>query len=133
MYLREQLEEYIPEYMSEMKALFDHSYTNNYTLAELEEHFGISKYRLCREFTHYYHISPLQYLNRRRIEVSKDLLLSSNMPIHEVGSLVGIDNTNHFINLFKKYTGTTPFAFKQEAPASIRALHYPYKPDDLPQ
>lgn len=113
-----------PSYMLDMKKLLDESYTRSFALSDFEDMFGISKYRLCREFSHYFDVSPLQYLNMRRIEVAKDLLLSSNMPVHEVGSSVGIDNTNHFINLFKKYTGTTPFAFKQEAPASICALHH---------
>lgn len=123
-------DENIPSYLSDMKKLLDHSYASSFSLSNLEEKFSINKYRLCREFSHYYQISPLQYLNARRIEVAKNLLLTTDMPIHEVGSSVGIDNTNHFINLFKKYTGTTPFVFKQAAPASIRELHSPYRPDD---
>lgn len=125
--------EHIPSYLSDIKKLLDLSYASIFSLANLEEKFSINKYRLCREFSHYYQISPLQYLNARRIEVAKNLILTTDMPIHEVGSSVGIDNTNHFINLFKKYTGTTPFVFKQAAPASIRELHSPYRPDDLLQ
>lgn len=116
-----------PSYMLDMKKLLDESYTQSFSLSDFEDMFGISKYRLCREFSHYFEVSPLQYLNMRRIEAAKELLLSTNMPVHEVGSSVGIDNTNHFINLFKKYTQTTPLAFKQEAPASICALHPPLR------
>jgi AraC-like DNA-binding protein len=121
--------EHLPSYLTEMKRILDYSYKSNFSLDRLEEKFGINKYRLCREFSHYYQISPLQYLNARRIEVAKNLLLTTDMPIHEVGSSVGIDNTNHFINLFKKNTGATPFVFKQEAPASIRELHSLCRPD----
>lgn len=121
--------EHIPLYMSDMKKLLDHSYSTGFSLTDFEEKFGVSKYRLCREFSHYYQVSPLQYLNARRIDAAKNLLLTTDMPVHEIGSAVGIDNTNHFINLFKKFTGTTPFAFKQAAPASIRELHSPYIPD----
>lgn len=126
-------DEHLPDYMIAMKEMMDDSYATNYSLSDFEEHFGISKYRLCREFSQYFQASPLQYLNRRRIEASKDLLLSTNLTIHEIGSSVGIDNTNHYINLFKKFTGTTPLSYKQGAPASIRALHCPYEPDVLPQ
>lgn len=126
-------QEHIPAYLSSMKLLLENSYTINFSLADLEERFSVSKYRLCREFSSQYQVSPLQFLNARRIEAAKDLLLTTDMPVHEVGSSVGIENTNHFINLFKKFTGTTPFAFKQEAPASIRGLHSPYKPDVPPQ
>ena len=121
--------EHLPTYIVELKRLLDDSYTTSFSLDQLEEKFGINKYRLCRDFSHYYQTPPLQYLNARRIEVAKNLLLTTDMPIHEVGSSVGIDNTNHFINLFKKNTGTTPFVFKQAAPASIRELHSPYRPN----
>ena len=54
------------------------------------------------EFSAAFHTSPLQYLQEKKIEAAKSLLLSTDDPIHEVGSMVGIDNTNHFIHLFKK-------------------------------
>ena len=103
----------LPPYLLEMKALFDLDYQQNYTLDELEELFSISKYRLCREFHASFGSSPLQYLNEKRIDIAKDLLLTTDYRIHEIGSLVGIDNTNHFINLFKKKTGMTPLAFRR--------------------
>ena len=62
--------------------------------------------------------------NHKRIEEAKKLLLTTNDTIHEIGSKVGIHNTNHFINLFKRETGATPLAFKQDAPVSISELHY---------
>ena len=119
----------IPSYMLEMKELFDNEFQEPYTLEDLEHRFDNSRYRLCREFSQYFGKSPIQYLNHRRIQEAKVLLLSTNMAIHEVGSSVGIDNTNHFINLFKKETGATPLVFKQEAPVSIAELHYPCAPE----
>lgn len=112
-----------------MKELFDNEFQEPYTLEYLEHHFDQSHYRLCGEFSQYFGKSPIQYLNHRRNQEAKVLLLSTNMAIHEVGSSVGIDNTNHFINLFKKETGATPLVFKQEAPVSISELHYPCAPD----
>lgn len=122
----------VADYLLTMKEAFDQHYDQEYSLAYFEEITGISRYRLCREFSSVFALSPLQYLNQKRIEAAKELLLNSDMPVHEVGSAVGIDNTNHFINLFKKFTGTTPFVFKQEVPASIRELRSLCKPGDLP-
>lgn len=110
----------IPSYLQEMKALFDIAYQETYTLDELEDHFSISKYRLCREFRLHYGNSPLRYLNAKRMEFAKDLLLTTDYHVHEVGSLVGIDNTNHFIYLFKKETGMTPLSYKKKPPATTR-------------
>lgn len=98
-----------------MKKCFDYSYASHYSLKQFEEELDISKYRLCREFTNIFGISPLQYLNRRRIEASKQLLRSSTLTVHEIGSMVGFDNTNHFINLFKRETDNiTPNLYRQQ-------------------
>ena len=96
-----------------MKKCFDYSYAENYTLQDFEDQLQISKYRLCREFSAHFKMSPLQYLNQKRIDEAKNLLCTTNVPIHEVGTAVGIDNTNHFINLFKRETGLTPNVYRQ--------------------
>ena len=103
----------IPPYLQYMKKCFDYSYAENYTLQDFEDRLEISKYRLCREFSAHFGLSPLQYLNHKRIDEAKNLLCTTNVPIHEIGSSVGIDNTNHFINLFKRETGLTPNAYRQ--------------------
>lgn len=104
----------VPAYLKAIKDKFDFSFQEDYSLDELEKETGINKYRLCKEFSKYYEVSPIQYLNKRRITVASQFLTTTNYKIHEIGSLVGIDNTNHFINLFKKETGMTPLLFRQQ-------------------
>lgn len=103
----------VPSYIKDMKELFDHNYQDPHSLDDLEDRLGISKYRLCREFSAAYDMSPLQYLNKRRIEVAAYLLQTTNHRVHQIGSQVGIDNTNHFIHLFKKFMNCTPSEYKQ--------------------
>ena len=103
----------LPSYLAEARILFDHHFEENYSLDELAMRFHVSKYRFCREFGTAFGETPLQYLNQKRIKVAKHLLLTTSLKIHEVGSAVGIDNTNHFISLFKKYTGLTPLVYRQ--------------------
>ena len=105
-----------PNHVADLKNWCDTHYTENFSLDVLAESFGVSKYKLCRDFSSYFEISPLQYLNRQRIEYAKNLLLTTNDRIYEIGNAVGIENTNHFINLFKKYTGTTPNEFRHSHP-----------------
>ena len=104
---------HIPDYLLKMKQLFDTRYDKTYSLDELENSLGISKYRLCREFSAHFHESPIQYLNRVRIDNSKLLLQNTGLKIHEIGTKVGIENTNHFINLFKRQEGTTPLIYRE--------------------
>lgn len=55
---------------------------------------------------------PVRYLNLRRLEAATHLLLTTDRRIHEISFDVGFENTNHFINLFKRETGTTPQAYR---------------------
>lgn len=103
----------IPEYLQSIRLLFDEKYSNYYSLDFLEKQYKINKYRIAKEFTHYYGIAPISYLNRRRIEAAKGLLLSTNKKIHEIAGEVGYENPTHFINAFKKQTGMTPLIFRK--------------------
>ena len=102
-----------PSYIDKIKKLYDEDYSTQYSLSDLEEMFKISKYKICHEFTQYIGISPVQYLLNKRIDASCHLLKNSKLKIHEVGAMVGIENTNHFINLFKKKIGCTPLEYRQ--------------------
>lgn len=103
----------LPAHVYQMKLLFDEEYEKNHSLNDLEDSLKISKYRLCRDFSKYVGIPPLQYLNSVRMKHAKELLRDSTFTIHKVGSMVGIPNTNHFINLFHKDTGVTPLQYRQ--------------------
>lgn len=130
---QDNLEDHIPEYIRKSKDIIDSKLTQAFSLEELAEELQVNKYRLCREFSKYYNMPPLRYLNHKKIMKAKELLFGTNLTITEISTMLGIENVNHFIQLFKKETGATPLAYKQEAPSSIRELHSPYKLGDLDQ
>lgn len=107
----------IPSYLVELKDTLDNHYEEPFSLTACEEIFKISKFRICKEFSAYFNASPLNYLNKRRIEIAKEMLLTTDYNIYEVSSRIGIENVNHFINLFKKNVGLTPNVFRQQARA----------------
>lgn len=109
-------EDTTPEYLREIKHLLDTDYSLPFRLDDLEKKYNTSKYRICREFVKFYNDSPLQYVNKVRIQHAKRLLLESDQRINEIGHQIGIDNTNHFIHLFKKETGVTPLIFRKQTP-----------------
>lgn len=92
----------VPSYLLSVKNQMDTNYAEPMSLDDLEATYRISRYRICREFSFHFGESPMRYLNSRRIDAAKRLLLTTDLSVHEVGSQVGIENTNHFINLFKK-------------------------------
>ncbi|WP_124065948.1 AraC family transcriptional regulator [Clostridium sp. E02] len=105
-------DDFAPPYLRKMKKIMDTQYASPQSLTQFEMILGISRYRLSREFHNLYELPPLQYLNRRRIEESKKLLQDPAITVYEAGRLVGIDNTTHFIRLFRKYAGTTPANYR---------------------
>ncbi len=110
---KESLNNYkLPSYLRKVHAYLEDNYSESISLDALEALFGISKYRTVHEFKKFYGVSPIQFLNNRRMEVAKHLLESTNLYVHEIGSKVGFDNTNHFITLFKKKTGLTPAEYR---------------------
>lgn len=107
------LDNSIPVYISYLKQILDSRYNEIHTLESLSDELGINKYRLCREFSAHFNVSPLKYLNQVRINKAKEMLLETNDTIVSIGEAVGIVNTTHFINLFKKQTGDTPLKYRQ--------------------
>ncbi len=106
----------IPEYLYKMKYRMETEYNSSYSLNDFEIEYNVSKYCICREFSKYFHQSPMQYLNKIRISEAKKLLVNSNHRVNEIGHMIGIENTNHFIYLFKKETGVTPLLYRKQPP-----------------
>ena len=114
---KENSEEFhVPTYLLDMKKNFDTAYDEPFSLDDAAQKYQINKFRLCREFAANFQDTPLQYLNHVRIEHAKDLLLNTDEKICDIGQMVGIENTNHFIRLFKEKTGVTPLKFRKETP-----------------
>ncbi|MBP1991076.1 helix-turn-helix transcriptional regulator [Paenibacillus eucommiae] len=53
------------------------------------------------------------YLSELRIQKAKEMLIHSDLRIQEISEKVGYLNTNSFIRMFKKITGTPPGEYKR--------------------
>lgn len=102
----------IPDYILKMKTILDDRFKENHTLDSLSKELNYNKYKLAKDFKFYTNFSPIDYLIHKRIEESKKLLEATMLSISEIGFKVGIDNTPHFINLFKKQLGITPNKYR---------------------
>lgn len=104
----------VPKYLTELKDLFDTQYMEHFNLDELAQLYHISKYKMIRDFATHLNTSPINYLIQKRIQVAKELLINTEQPVYEIATLVGIDNLNHFTNLFKKNVGVTPITYRKK-------------------
>ena len=65
-----------------------------------------------RVFKRHFGTSPIQYVNRKRIEEAKRLLASTNFLLAEIETIVGIPNVFYLSKLFKSSTGLSPTAYR---------------------
>lgn len=66
-----------------------------------------------RTFSKITQVTPYQYLRQYRINQSKSLLISTNLPVTHIASQVGFDNTNSFIRNFEQYESMTPTEYRR--------------------
>lgn len=87
---------------------------NNLSLNYVAEEFSLSSSYVSRLFKEKTGNNFLDYMNRRRIEKAKIMLLSEKgVSIQQIGILVGYDSDATFRRIFKKYEGVTPSQFRK--------------------
>ena len=79
-----------------------------WTLADLAERAHVSPSYLCRLFMRELGISPLHYLERRRLELTAQLLLEGDLSINEIGSIAGWADANYMTRRFRSAQGMHP-------------------------
>ena len=73
----------------------------------------VTKPYLIRLFTQEFGLSPLRYMNRKRMEKCQLLLITSDLTVKEVAYTTGFSDHSYFIRLFKKLVGMTPQEYRQ--------------------
>lgn len=102
-----------PPYLLEIRRVLNEEYQYPCSLDLLEQRFHVNKFRISRDFTHFFHQSPIAYLTHRRIQAAKDLLVSTNLQIQEISQNVGYSSPTLFIRSFKKAENITPQEYRR--------------------
>lgn len=102
-----------PSYLLEIRHALDEEYQYPYSLDLLEQRFHVNKFRISREFSHFFRQSPIAYLTARRIQAAKDLLVTTTMQIQEISQTVGYSSPTLFIRSFKKAENITPQEYRR--------------------
>ncbi|MGH8000521.1 MAG: helix-turn-helix domain-containing protein [Brasilonema sp.] len=83
-------------------------------LAEIATAVGMSMYHFSRLFKQSTSFSPHQYVMNCRIERAKRLLTKTEEAIDQICQQVGFESQSHFTNVFRKFIGTTPKAYRKQ-------------------
>lgn len=79
---------------------------------QVADRFEISVYSLSKMFNGQIGTGFVEYINSKRIEYAKSLLLSTEKNVKEIAEITGFTNSKYFAEIFKKYTGMTPGEFR---------------------
>jgi len=95
-----------------IQQFFDENFHYKVKAEDLAGNLHISKRQLDRILKQLFNMSFMQKLMETRIEVSKDILKNTNLPIWKISEQVGYESVNGFCSAFRKVTGLTPSEYR---------------------
>lgn len=90
----------------------ENNFSKDISLESIAEYIGISKYRLCHKYAENSSKTIMETLKQIRISKSKQLLTTTDYPIHEISAMCGFTSPSYFGANFKKEVKSTPKEFR---------------------
>jgi two-component system response regulator YesN len=103
---RDHITSFVFEYLNK-------NYNQDVSLDTLADKLGITRSYLSTYFKEKTGIYFVDYVNRMRINLAKELLMNPNIKVQDAAAQVGYQNINSFNRMFKKFTGVTPSEFRK--------------------
>ena len=89
------------------------NYAQEIKLKDLAKECGLSLSAFERHFKKSFHLTPIQYLNRYRIQQSCTALSQTDAPISAIAMDCGFYDQSHFTRSFLRVLHTTPAAYRK--------------------
>jgi AraC family transcriptional regulator len=103
-----------PQQMRQVIDFVQDRLSQDLSLEDLAQQAGFSPYHFARLFRRTTGESPHQFVLRMRIERAQQLLQRRDIPLAHIAMESGFANQSHFTQVFKRYLGVTPRAYRQE-------------------
>ncbi len=84
------------------------------TVSELADVAGLNPTYFCNLFSRHMGVSPIQYVNKRRIEEAQKRLLGTHETLYQVAQSVGFSDEYYFSRVFKKIVGIAPDHYRKK-------------------
>ena len=88
------------------------------SLDTLAENAKVTNSYLCKQFKKSTGLTVVEYINRHRIELAKELLTGKKVRIIEIAYETGFQSLSQFNRSFQRYTGQSPTEYKSTAELS---------------
>jgi len=98
-------------------------FREDFSLADMASELGIHPVQLARTFRKHYGSSVGEYVRKLRVEYAYNQLMSTDLPIVDIGLAAGFCDQAHFGRIFKRLTGLSP----KQLRVSSRSRFFPYR------
>ena len=82
-------------------------------LDELASVCGLTRFHFSRAFKASFGVPPYHYLNQRRIDRARQMLVGTGFPIASIAEACGFNGASQFGRSFRSAVGQTPLAFRR--------------------
>jgi len=109
----------------QMKEYIERNYFENITAESLSTLFGISTRYMNDIFKRKFHETPLQYLQKIRVNQAKELLLQTDQDIVSICFEVGYETLSTFYRTFRNLVGISPNKYRlsgQKSPSNSNTV-----------
>lgn len=102
------------ELLDSIKNFLDENFTDAKCLDGLDRYFNVSKFHLIRIFKNKFGKTPREYVQYKRIELSKNILISSDIKTIDIAFISGFSSYTTFFTNFKNLTNMTPEEYRKD-------------------
>ena len=108
-----------PEYQNQMLRdiieYLNETCTEPVRLPDVASRFGLTPQYFCTFFKEHFGRTLIQHINLLRIQRASRYLRETDLPIMEVGFLVGFENFSYFIKRFREVFACTPTEYRKKS------------------
>lgn len=97
-----------------VKNYIDSNYAQDISLDTLSELSHLNKYYLIHTFKKQYGCSPITHLCNVRLQISKELLSTTDLSISAIAQSSGFSSVSYFSQCFQKHYGLPPSAYRKQ-------------------
>ncbi|GMQ60641.1 hypothetical protein AN1V17_50420 [Vallitalea sediminicola] len=101
------------KYYHEIKEYIEKKYSEDISLNNISSHIGLTPSYFSTFFKEQFNKSFVDYLNRIRIDKAKEMLITTQLTITEIGFKVGFNTIQNFMRVFKKYESISPGKYRE--------------------
>lgn len=86
--------------------------TSELSLKVISDYADLTPQYMCTLFKKETGLTVTQFINQEKIEIAKDLLSHTDLPIMDISLLLNYGDHSYFTRIFKKHTGLSPLKYR---------------------